>query len=98
MWNENIDQDRWDENFQYFERFFTIEHAEVMEAFNGHGHKHSDGNDEAFLHEDYKFHFDKALKHFWASLNGDGIDKDSGHHHLALAILRMYMAQKVREK
>ena len=91
-------QELWEKNFEYFEKHFTVEQADVYEAFANHGRKNSlPDNDEKFLHHSWQYHAWKAFTHFIRSLFRR-VDADSGHDHNTLMILRMYMAKKVREK
>ena len=91
------------ENWNYFYGFFAVEYLNVIKAFGGHGRKHSIKyyeeydpinvkTDEAFLHHRWQYHTWKAFTHLVRGCFGSGIDKDSGHHHLTLATLRLYMA------
>ena len=81
---------------RYFHQYFYFQNRAVIELFAGHGRKHSDGENEAFLCKSWKYHVFKAAKHFIAGVFRP-IDKDSGYPHWILSILRLYMAIRNRK-
>ena len=83
-------------NVQYYSQYFYYQSKQLVDIFAGDGRKHSSANDEKFLHQSTGYHLRKAFKHFIAGCFVK-IDKDSKQPHWSHAVLRLQMAQKVRE-